>query len=333
MKVLAVTNIYPTDSYPESGTFVEQQIRGLRQVGVDVQVLFVDRRVRGAVAYASIPWLVSAALAGFDADLVHVMYGGVLADLVTLRVSDRPTVVTFHGSDLLGGRSFRWLKRWMAAFGVRSSRRAAKRADGIVVVAPALTRTLPSDVDRDNVRVIPCGIDLDRFKPLDHVQCRNELNWPADRFHVLFNSAGDDPVKRPWLARLTIDHLNRSGIPTELHELRGVRNEMVPVWLNASDALLLTSLHEGSPTIVKEALACNLPVVSVDVGDVRERIRGIEGCHVASPDPEDLADKLRCVQMRRQRVIGHSEMRELSLERVASRLRAFYVEVMQAGGQ
>jgi glycosyltransferase involved in cell wall biosynthesis len=330
MKVLAVTNIYPTESYPESGTFVEQQVRGLRQIGVDVHVLFFDRRLRGALAYASVPSLVSAALAGFDADLVHVMYGGVLADLVTSHVHDRPTVVTFHGSDLLGGRSFGWLKRWMASYGVVSSRRAARRTRGIVVVAPALERVLPPDVNRENVRIIPCGIDLDRFKPMDQLRCRAELNWGADRFHALFNDSGDDPVKRLWLARLAVEHLNRAGVPAALHELRGVCNEKVPVWLNASDALLLTSLHEGSPSIVKEALACGLPVVSVDVGDVRERIREVDGCYLATDDAADLADKLRRVHERRCRVPDHSGIRDLSLERVAERLGTFYNELLQA---
>jgi glycosyltransferase involved in cell wall biosynthesis len=331
MRVLAVTNIYPTESYPESGTFVEQQVRGLRHAGVDVSVLFVDRRTRGVLAYAAVPWLVASALAGFDADIVHVMYGGVLADLVTRRVNDRPTVVTFHGSDLLGGRSFKWIKRWMAAYGVVSSRRAATRAKGIVVVAPALEKTLPEHVDRRNVRIIPCGIDLSRFRPLNQAECRAALNWRPDRFHVLFNRGGDDPVKRRWLARAAVEELNRGGVDAELHELHGVRNDMVPVWLNASDAVLLTSLHEGSPTIVKEALACTVPVVSVDVGDVRERFAGIDGCHIALDDPRDLADKLRRVFGQPRRAAAVSHMRELSIERSADRLCAFYRELMPAG--
>jgi glycosyltransferase involved in cell wall biosynthesis len=70
----------------------------------------------------------------------------------------------------------------------------------------------------------------------------------------------------------------------------------MPLYMSASDTLLLTSSHEGSPTVVREALANGLPVVSTDVGDVRERIQGVPGCAVVpSADPQALADALRTV--------------------------------------
>jgi teichuronic acid biosynthesis glycosyltransferase TuaC len=125
-----------------------------------------------------------------------------------------------------------------------------------------------------------------------------------------------------------VEAVNRLGIDAEIHYLRGVPNSEVPVWINASDVMLLTSLHEGSPTIIKEALACNLPVVSVVVGDVRERIQGIKGCYLALSDPGDLANKLRLVHDGLRRVDGRIQMQEFSLERVALRLREFYSEVL-----
>jgi glycosyltransferase involved in cell wall biosynthesis len=102
------------------------------------------------------------------------------------------------------------------------------------------------------------------------------------------------------------------------------------VWLNASNVLLLTSLTEGSPNIVKEALACDLPVVSVDVGDVSERIRETEGCYLALSEPGDLAAKLHMVHSGPGRVIGRVKMQELSLEQVALRLRDFYSELLES---
>jgi len=114
-----------------------------------------------------------------------------------------------------------------------------------------------------------------------------------------------------------------------MHELRGVPHLQVPVWLNAADVMLLTSLHEGSPNIIKEALACNVPVVSVDVGDVGEQIQGIEGCHLALPTPDDLAPKLLLVHAALRRVAGRAKMQELSLERIALRLREFYSELLE----
>jgi len=113
--------------------------------------------------------------------------------------------------------------------------------------------------------------------------------------------------------------------------MAGVPNAEVPFWLNASDALLLTSQHEGSPTIVKEALGCGLPVVSVDVGDVAERIERIEGCHLAQPDATDLANKLALVHQRQQRLDCPPRLEELCVLNVARQLKAFYEHVAGNG--
>src|SRR5262245_29176154 len=102
MRILAVTNMYPTMHAPASGIFVEQQIEGLRRVGLEVDVVFVDRLERGMLAYLGLGQEIRARIANFPPDVVHVMYGGVMADQVTRTVNKRPIVVTFHGSDLLG---------------------------------------------------------------------------------------------------------------------------------------------------------------------------------------------------------------------------------------
>jgi glycosyltransferase involved in cell wall biosynthesis len=104
----------------------------------------------------------------------------------------------------------------------------------------------------------------------------------------------------------------------------------VPVWLNASDALLLTSAHEGSPTVVKEALACNLPVVSVDVGDVADRTAGITGCYLSEPTPECLADRLILVRRRDRPIEARSGMHEQSIESAASAIARYYAEIVHS---
>src|SRR5262249_2264447 len=147
----------------------------------------------------------------------------------------------------------------------------------------------PKTVSLSKVRIIPNGIDLGRFKPLNRNSCRSRLGWREDRLNVLFPTNSGDRIKRPELARKAVEVAERLGVKVDMHHLRSVPHDQVPVWLNASDAVLLTSLHEGSPNVIKEALACNVPVVSVDVGDVRDRIQGIEGCYLAAPDPDDLA--------------------------------------------
>lgn len=328
--VLAVTNIFPTLASPSSGTFVERQIAGLRQVGIDVEVLFVDREAEGMASYRQVGPRVRAALSHDRHDLVHVMYGGILADLAT-RASDLPTVVSFCGSDLVGAKRSGLVRGLTASYGVRASHRAARRAAGVIVKSVGLGDALPDDVDRAHVRIIPNGVDLERFRPLPGQECRSLLGWADDGFHAVFHDRGD-PDKRLDLATAACDELGRRGVPVRLHLMRSLAHDEVPQWLNGADALLLTSLHEGSPNTVKEALACDRPVVATDVGDVRERIEGIDGCWIAQPDPVDLADKLAAVHGRPapRSVAGRSAVSELSLEAVARRVADFYDHILRS---
>jgi len=333
MRVLAVTNFYPTPKYPTIGTFVEQQVLGLRGIGLDVDVMLVNRGERGMRSYFTMAAELRSRIEQFQPDVVHAMYGGVLAERLTYIVKDRPTVVSFCGSDLLGEYLSGSIRRICSEYGILASHIAARRAVGIVVKSRNLEEALPVTVDRSKVRIIPNGVDLERFRPLDQVDCRNKLGWNQNLFHVLFPTTAGDPRKRLYLAQAAVHEANRSGLSAELHQLRGVPHEEVPIWLNASDVVLLTSLHEGSPNVIKEALACDLPVVSVDVGDVRERIDGIEGCHIALPDPGDLGIKLGLVAARKGRIAGRERMQSLSLKQTALQLESFYYEVLKFHGR
>ncbi len=330
LRVLAITNMFPAPNSPHAGRFVQQQIEGLRRIGLEVKVLFIDRLREGMRVYADLPSLVLESMKEFQPNLVHVMYGGIMARMVAHVVTDCPVVVSFHGSDLLGQPFERLGRRFLAACGVMASKQAAKRCSGVVLVAEHLRGSLPADKRTSSVQVIPCGIDLALFRPLDRSQCCKELGWRREAFHILFQNTGD-PVKRPGLAYAALEYLKEKlGIDAEIHELRGVNYEQVPVWLNGCDALLVTSFHEGSPTIVKEALACNLPVVSVPVGDVPQRIEDIAGCYIADPTPGDLAEKLQRVYLSSKRIEAGEAIRLLSIDHCARELASFYVDLLQA---
>jgi len=333
LSILVVTNLYPTRQRPTLGMFVEQQVNGLRAIGLQVKVFFVNRADEGMQAYFRMRKPLSAAIAEARPALLHILYGGVMADRVTRWHPEIPKVVTFLGSDLLGEiLSGQW-RRWLSAYGVRCSRRAARRAQGVVVVSEGLRRALPPGLDKARVRVIPCGIDLDRFRPTDKVACQRQLGWRDGVFHVLFAANNRDPVKRPWLAAASVEALRGAGVRAELHLMAGLPYAQVPTWLNASDALIMTSAQEGSPTVVKEALACGVPVVSVDVGDVFERIEGVAGCHLSLPEPEALAAKLMLVRLANGRVSAQHQIQELSLQKTALRLERFYRETLSFSTQ
>ena len=280
-------------------------------------------------AYLAAGHRVRTAVARFRPDLVHCMYGGVMAEMVTRAVKGTPVVVSFCGDDLLGELLSGPIRKLISRYGVLASHKAARRAHGIVVKSRNLQDALPVDIPMWKVRIIPNGVDFDRFMILDQQESRDRLRWPNDCFHVLFPANSGDPRKRPGLARAAVEAVEKSGCRIEMHHLRGVPHDQVPRWLNASDVVLLTSLHEGSPNIVKEALACNVPVVSVDVGDVRDRIDGISGCYLASADPADLARKLQLVYRGPRRIDSRSIVQDLSLRRVAQRLQQFYAETLR----
>lgn len=213
-------------------------------------------------------------------DLVHAHFGqsGILA--FPKRI---PLVVTFHGSDLEGiiGSKGQYT---FAGHVLRSlSKVVASLADEVIVVSASLAKHLPK---RRSYHVIPGGVDLDLFKPLSKEEARDALKLPQERSLVLFVGRihhPEAPRKRYDLARQAVGHLS-SQYDLDLVVTKDIPHDIMPLYMNACDVLLLTSLHEGSPTVVKEALACNLPVVSVAVGDVRERIGGIPGCIVCNDD-------------------------------------------------
>jgi glycosyltransferase involved in cell wall biosynthesis len=324
MRVLVVTNLYPTATAPTKGTFVKKQVEALRKTGLDVSLLHVDREARGRRVYLGLLGAVRRAAAASQPDVVHVMYGGIMAAVVTGSSTLGPVVVTFYGSDLLAANAnTRGITRMSALAGVRASGSAARRASEIVVQSQALSDALPKQVDRSRVWIIPDGIDLDEFVPHDRLECQQALGWDPSVKHVLFPSGRTVAAKRFELAEAAVARLRDAGHVVELHELKGVAHADVPTWLNASNLVVLTSTHEGSPNVVKEALACNVGVVGVDVGDVRERLDGIPGCFIAAATPDDVAAKA-ALALEHDRVPGRVRMEELSVERVANRLIEVY---------
>ena len=192
LRILAVTNMYPTLETPGLGTYVEKQIKGLKQIGLHVAVMFVDRTQKGMRAYLGLGRKVRERLTEFHPDVVHIMYGGVMANEVTRNVQDRPTVVSFCGSDLLGENLSGTVRKLISGYGILASHKAARRATGIVVKSKNLHDALPADVYRSKVRIIPNGVDLEWFRPINRDKCRNQLGWDPNVFHILFPANSGD---------------------------------------------------------------------------------------------------------------------------------------------
>ena len=278
MRVLMITSEWPTPDRPEAVPFIVRQVEFLRRAGVDVEV-FSFRGAKNPINYWHAWKQVRRKLHKEDYDLIHAQWGqsGILALPKRL-----PLVVTFRGDDIHGiisDDNSRYTLKGRVLQQV--SKFVAFQANEGIVVAAHLTELLPRS---KTFHVIPSGVDMDLFRPIPKEEARQKLQLDANHPMVLF--AGNPNVlrKRFDLAQQVVEKVRDSWPDIELLALRNVPHDLVPYYMNACDAMLMVSKHEGSPNVVKEALACNLPIVSVDVGDVRERIEGVEGCILCEED-------------------------------------------------
>jgi teichuronic acid biosynthesis glycosyltransferase TuaC len=278
LRVLMITSEWASDP-GHTAHFIARQVRFLRAAGVDVDV-FSFRGGRRPLRYLAAWARLRRRLVGQRYDLVHAQFGqsGLLALPKRL-----PLVVTFRGDDLFGilgkggrptaaGRLLQWL-----------SRRVARRADAAILVSAHLKQYLSPTVA---VHIVPSGLDLDLFRCIPRDEARRHLGWPPDGRRIMFVGDPADPRKRYDLARRAVEVLNRT-VAAELVIGWRVPHDQMPFYMNACDALVFTSREEGSPNAVKEALACDLPVVSVAVADVPLRLDGIPGCEVCADDAPD----------------------------------------------
>lgn len=242
-----------------------------------------------------------------DHDLVHANYG--LVGPLALAQPTRPVVLTLWGSELLGGSD--WLERW--------SRLAARRADAVVAPSTAI-----SDALTGPHRTIPFGVDTDRFRPIDRERARERVGWD-DGPNVLFPYDPDRRVKNAPLARRVVGSLPADA---ELRTVSGEPHAEIPYYMNAADAVLVTSRYESGPMVVKEAAACNVPVVSTPVGFAPDVLDDVANSHVAR-DEEALVDALASVLQSDGRADGRRTIDALGLEAMGDSLLAVYEQVLE----
>lgn len=284
IRVLVVTNTYPTEQEPGATPCVKDQVFALNDLGYKLDLLYINRLNK--INYLRAAWRLF--LMNFEPrryDLIHAHYGycGVLARL-QLRY---PVVVTFHGTDLLG--------RGEGAVG----KSVVHLVDGVIV----MTEEMKHAANRPDAHVIPFGVDTGIFQPYARDEARRELGLPPGKRLILFPWNPDiRPEKRFDVVRAAVDRLQAEHEDVQLEIVYNRSRQTIAKYMNACDLIVLASDHEGSPMVVREAIACLLPVVSVDVGDVRELVDGIDACHICKREPRDMADKLWKVLATRERI-------------------------------
>lgn len=317
MRVLIVSSEWPTPEHPTSGVFVKQQVDFLRRAGLDVEVFaFHGRRNPLAHLRAWQQLRRERSLRSFD--LLHAQFGQ--SGLVS-RPCPIPLVTTFWGSDLHGivGSNGHYVAVGRMLRSVSES--LARASTEVIVVSERLAGLLPLGVA---AHVIPGGVDFELFRPIPQSDARTILGLPGGRRIALFAANPRNPVKRYHLAEAAVARVAERW-HLDLLPVHTVGHDQIPLYMSAADVLLLTSAHEGSPTVVKEALACNLSVVAVDVGDVRERIENVDGCTVCESDSvEAIAEALEQSLARGRTACGRKAVAELDERRLAQRIIGVY---------
>ena len=322
LKVLHVSNMWPAPGIPHFGVFVEAQVNSLLRRGIRCEVVHARRD------YAGLRRRTREALSGGEFDLVHAHFGYTAAVVADVCARSRtPLVVSYCGGDINGeeGRIARRTKSWVGSV---ASRLAGFAATAIVVKTAAMVERLPGAL-RKRTAIIPNGVDLDRFVRTNRDFARARLGWD-DRAVVLFGGRRFDPTKNYGLAEAALRELAARGMQAKLVPLEGVPHDQVPVWLSAADAVLVTSLREGSPNIVKEAMACDSPVVGVPVGDVAWLLEGVANSRLCSYDVQSVANGVAEVLAAKSGG-GRERIKALSLdsESVAGTLEALYLKILR----
>lgn len=303
MKILVVASYNKNRFAP----FILEQAEALKHVGCEVDYFgIVGKGIKG---YFNAFGALRNKIKSFKPDIIHAHYGlsGLLANLQR----SVPVVTTYHGSDINLPNVLRLSKIAMklSAWNIFVSQR------NVDIAQP-----------KKNYLLLPCGVNLPNYVEEDICAVKQKLNWNSNKKYILFAGAFDNRVKNAKLAQDSVSLLEDA----ELIELKGYTREQVTALFYAVDSFLMTSFTEGSPQVVKEAMACDCPIVSVDVGDVAERIEGLEGCYIAERNTQDIAEKLNMVFSLKSRTKGRERIIELGLtnDLVAKKLVEIYTQIL-----
>lgn len=251
--------------------FITDQAESLRNKGVEVCFFLI--KGSGIKGYLKNYKQMLQAIKEFRPDIIHAHYG--LSGLLSVLQRKVPVVTTYHGSDINDRKALLFSK-----VSILLSKRN-------IFVSQKL-----KDRARDKKGVvIPCGIDISLFEPKDKLTSRLAIGLEKNKTYILFSSSFNNTVKNYQLARKAVGLLADENV--EVLELNGYGRKEVALLFNAIDVAIMTSYNEGSPQFVKEAMACNTPLVSTDVGDVTDLIQGVSGCYLVSYDELEVAQKLR----------------------------------------
>lgn len=311
MKILVICSGNAKNfNFQKHQAFIYDQVEAVKKVdpGISFDYYFINRKGIKGYLLSLKELKKQIKLNNYQCIHAHFALSALLANLQR----KIPVISTFHGSDINNNKN-----RVFSLFVEILSKKT-------IYVSLDLLNKAIFNLKRKNA-IIPCGVDFDLFKPLSKAASLQKMGLSIQKKYILFSSNFDNTIKNYPLAKAALERIGYSNI--ELLELKNYTRKEVAVLFNAVDLALMTSLSEGSPQFVKEAIACNCPVVSTDVGDVRKVIGNIKGCFISTFQVEDVADKIEKALDIDQQINGRSMIRYFDDKSIAEKLINIYKSI------
>ena len=310
--MLVVTNFMPDASAPQRGRWVRDQVDEMRRRGLEIDLFQFPR---GRSEYRPATRRLHQLLKRERFDLVHAHYG--LVGWCARLADAKPLIVSFHGTDV---------RHWLVG---PLSRRLAWRTDLVAGVSQALFEAedgRPGLPPVPGSAVLPCGPDLARFNPRPKDEARRQVGLDPDGRYLLFPANPARPEKR-------YDRAAELAAACNAQLLTGgsIDPDEMPLWINAANAVLVTSDYEGFGMTAVEALACDVPVLSTPVGIAPYALKGMSGA-LCAPFDLDIwtAAAKPLLDTSDPRVEGAARAASLSAARMTERTIVAYRAVLDA---
>ena len=288
--------------------FVKEQGDSLKEIGLDIDYFLI--KGKGITGYLKNYFNLIRLVKNNAYDIIHAHYG--LSGLLATFQSHVPVVITFHGSDVNLNRTNFYL-----------SFLASRLSNANIFVHESLSKKL--SLFSDKAEIIPCGVNLNLFKPIDKLASRDKLGLDHNYNYVLFSSSFNNKIKNAALAKLALSNFEN----IILLEMKGYSREEVHLLMNAVDILIVTSHSETGPLVVKEALACNCPIISTDVGDVKELANGTKNCYIVEYDAKQIEQRIRDILSSNKKSDGRAAVKHFGLEKIATDVYEVYKRVVK----
>ncbi len=251
------------------------------------------------------------AIKSYKPDLIHAHYS--FAGIISALSTNKPIITSLMGSDINKPHFIIAIIKIFSLY--------------VWSCTIVKSEYMKKRINLPKAHVIPNGVDMDFFRPIENCCAQKKVNFAKNEKNILFIG---DPARYEKNVELAYKACNllEKEVKAKISIVYNTDHKLIPYYLNASDVLLLTSRWEGSPNVIKEAMACNIPIVSTDVGDVKENIRNCNGCFIVDYDPMNIAESLKSALKTNKRTNGRELISHLKSELIANKVVDVYSHII-----